>query len=276
MTPRTVSHKLNGRRHLPSGAPPGAADLIRLVHSDTPRPGTLTPDLLRFAALVAAETRRFSGSAGDWRGNPALEPLARAVARARAAGGDAAADDLVAGLRALERQAALAAGVVAHLAELVRSETPAGWPHLSRAVVEVGARLAAAAATARGRLAREVAVDVGDGPPRVVAATEQLDRLLAALLEAAAASTGQRPCRWVRVTVARVQGVLQGHPAVRVDVEAHRSPPASAPDGERVVPQEAAARRREVARVAAELGGTLAATGDGDDPVRITLHLPGV
>src|SRR6058998_3942675 len=52
MLPKSVLHKRNGHRHLPPSGAPSTGQILGLVHRDPDRASELSPDLIRFAAII--------------------------------------------------------------------------------------------------------------------------------------------------------------------------------------------------------------------------------
>ena len=55
MLPKSVLHKRNGHRQLPAAGVPSTGQILGLVHRDPERALELSPDLVRFAAIIQSE-----------------------------------------------------------------------------------------------------------------------------------------------------------------------------------------------------------------------------
>jgi len=122
MLPKSVLHKRNGHRQRPPAGVPSTGQILGLVHREPDRAGELSPDLLRFAAIIRSER-----PADQWEQivteAMSLPPaLATALTRTREAFARGELADLRLALEGLQARAEAAARIIARLTTVSKAQ----------------------------------------------------------------------------------------------------------------------------------------------------------
>jgi signal transduction histidine kinase len=118
MLPKSVLHKRNGHRQPPPAGAPSTGQILGLVHRDPDRALELSPDLVRFAAIIQSERPTDLWEQIVTEGMSLPSALAKALTRTREAFQRGELSDLRLALEGLQAQAEAAARIVARLTGL--------------------------------------------------------------------------------------------------------------------------------------------------------------
>ena len=215
MLPKPVFHKHNGHRDPRRPGIRSASEMLGLVHHGPDRASELSPDLVRFGAIVQSE--RFDE---QWeqmlaQGMSLPSALARALTRTREAFERGELADLHVALERLRAQASAAAEMIARLTNAARSSERGAAPEAGRCLLSLNDVVlhALAAAAASGPVSSQLDPRL----PRVAADAEQLNDLLAILLDVVAGvrDAGGRPGAII-VRTSHHDGVMEGERVARV------------------------------------------------------------
>src|SRR5215472_9888770 len=121
MLPKNVLHKRNGHRHPPHPGIRSAGEIMGLVHPDPDRTSELSPDLVRFGAIIQSELPDDQWEQIVERGMSLPSALARALTRTHEAFERGELGDLHVALEELRAQASAAAETIARLTNVARS-----------------------------------------------------------------------------------------------------------------------------------------------------------
>jgi len=281
MLPKNVLHKRNGHRHPPRPGIRSAGEIMGLVHPDPHRTSELSPDLVRFGAIVQSELPDDQWEQLVERGMSLPSALARALTRTREAFARGELADLHVALEELRAQASAAAETIARLTNVARSSERTVTPDGGRCLLSVNDVVLHALSTAAA--AGPVSSQLDPRLPRVAADPAQLGDLLAILLHAVAGvrDAGGRPGA-VIVRTSHHGGVMRGERVVRVLVTDDEVPTldhlrpvaiASVPAAEECGTEPHAALHR-AAGLAREHGGVLCTASLPGGGVCYTLELP--
>ena len=120
MLPKPVLHKRNGHRYPRRPGIRFASEMLGLVHHDSDRATELSPDLVRFGAIVQSERVDEQWEQMLARGMSLPSALARALTRTREAFERGELADLQVALEGLRAQASAAAEMIAGLTNASR------------------------------------------------------------------------------------------------------------------------------------------------------------
>lgn len=126
MLPKSVLHKRNGHRQLPHLDVASSGQILGMVHRDPDRVSELSPDLIRFAAIIQSERPADHWEQIVTEGMSLPAALAAALTRTREAFQRGELADLRLALEGLQGQAEAAARIIARLAS--RSQGREGEP----------------------------------------------------------------------------------------------------------------------------------------------------
>jgi signal transduction histidine kinase len=215
MLPKNVLHKRNGHRHPPRPGIRSAGEILGLVHRDPDRASELSPDLVRFGAIVQSERPDDQWEQIVAHGMSLPSALARALTRTREAFERGELADLHVALEGLRAQASAAAEMIARLTDVARSSERTITPEGGRCLLSINDVVLHALATTAA--AGPVSSQLDPRLPLVVADPEQLNELLTILLDAVAnvRDAGGRPGTIV-VQTSHHDGVMRGERVVRV------------------------------------------------------------
>jgi len=215
MLPKNVLHKRNGHRHPPRPGIRSAGEILGLVHRDPDRASELSPDLVRFGAIIQSERPDDQWEQLVEQGMSLPSALARVLTRTREAFERGELADLHVALEGLRAQASAAAEMIARLTNVARSGERTIAPDGGHCLVSVNDVVLHALSTAAA--AGPVSSQLDPRLPRVAADPAQLGDLLAILVDAVAAvrDAGGRPGAVV-VRTSHHDGVMQGERVVRV------------------------------------------------------------
>jgi hypothetical protein len=175
----------------------------------------LSPDLVRFGAIVQSERVDEQWEQMLARGMSLPSALARALTRTREAFERGELADLQVALEGLRAQAAAAAEMIAGLTNAARSTERRAMPEAGRRLLSLNDVVlhALAAAAASGPVSSQLDPRL----PRIAADAEQINDLLATLLEVVAGvrDAGGRPGAII-VRTSHHEGVMEGERVVRV------------------------------------------------------------
>ena len=281
MLPKNVLHKRNGHRHPPHPGIRSAGEIMGLVHPDPDRTSELSPDLVRFGAIIQSELPDDQWEQIVERGMSLPSALARALTRTREAFERGELADLHVALEELRAQASAAAETIARLTNVARSSERAVTADGGRCLLSVNDVVLHALSTAAA--AGPVSSQLDPRLPRVAADPAQLDDLLSILLHAVAGvrDAGGRPGA-VIVRTSHHGGVMRGERVVRVLVTDDEVPTldhlrpvaiAPVPAAEECGTEPRAALHR-AAGLAREHGGVLCTASLPGGGVCYTLELP--
>src|SRR5215472_8544934 len=215
MLPKPSLHKRNGHRYSRRPGIRFASEMLGLVHHDPDRAAELSPNLVRFGAIVQSE--RFDE---QWeqmlaQGMSLPSALARALTRTREAFERGELADVQVALEGLRAQASAAAEMIAGLTNAARSSERRTMPEAGRRLLSVNDVVlhVLAAAAASGPVSSQLDPRL----PRVAADAEQINDLLATLLDVVAGvrDAGGRPGAII-VRTSHHDGVMEGERVVRV------------------------------------------------------------
>ena len=281
MLPKTVLHKRNGYGHPRRPGARSAGEILGLVHHDSDRASELSPDLVPFGAIIQSARLDDQWDEMLAQGMSLPSALARALTRTREAFERGELADLHVALEGLRAQAATAAELIARLTNVSRSSERRAAPKAGRCLLSLNDVVlhALAAAAASGPVSSQLDPRL----PRVAADAEQINDLLAILLDVVAGvrDAGGRPGAII-VRTSHHDGVMQGEGVVRVLIT---DDDAAALDQFRPVglspvlaAEEAGAAPRpalhRAARLAREHGGVLCTASLPGGGICFTLDLP--
>ncbi len=215
MLPKNVLHKRNGHRHPPRPGIRSAGEILGLVHRDLDRASEVSPDLVRFGAIVQSERPDDQWEQMVAQGMSLPSALARALTRTREAFRRGELADLHVALEGLRAQASAAAEMIARLTNVARSSERTITPDGGRCLLSINDVVLRALSTAAA--AGPVASRLDPRLPRVAADPAQLGDLLDILLDAVVGvrDAGGRPGTII-VQTSHHDGVMRGERVVRV------------------------------------------------------------
>jgi signal transduction histidine kinase len=283
MLPKSVLHKQNGHRHLPPPGTPSAAQLLGLVHRDPARASDLSPDLVRFAAIIQSEqpANRWEQIADEGLSLPSA--LAKALTRTREAFEQGELSDVRLALEALKAQAEAAVRFIARLTEASRAKDSEPARDAERSLVNLNDLTIHTLALLAG--APSVASRLDPRLPRVAADPRQMQNVLMILITAVARSRdgAERPGT-IMVETTHRDGVLNGERVVRLLVtddyprvrEQLRPVPVLSFQRAETSDAGTEVELRRAARLVKEHGGVLCAAILAGGGVCFTLDVPAV
>jgi hypothetical protein len=282
MLPNSVLHKRNGHRRLPRAGIVSPGDLVRLVHSAPARSSDLSPDVLKFAIIIQSESSMAAWEQLSGDGSPGPSAVSRALATSRAAFDRGELADVRAALEALQAQADLAAGVIAHLTDVVRVSDGRVYRTSGRYLIDLNDLMVQALGLLASQWPWMAAVSTRLDPqlPSVAGDARELKEVLVTLMVALArASRAAGRPGVVTVETSHREGVLRGEHTVRVSMTDDCSEPrpgTTAPAIQKAPDTPTDIDLHRTSRIVKEHGGILSATTLASGAIRFTLELPAV